>query len=188
MLQLTVDVKGLFTYIYWRMDGTKKCGKCKEYLPLSMFCGYSRSKDGIDYYCKTCRRAYSKKSSPAKIKKYIARMEAYVDNECGNVCMVCMEHCPSEVMHFHHIDRRTKTMRLNQGAFTNKNFASGRLAKEIAKCVCLCPRCHSLHHCGYITVTSKQDYIINPVRQKASYGVLKHPTCDTQPKMEAQKI
>ena len=40
------------------MSETKKCGRCRQHLPLSVF-GKNRSmKDGLCGYCQTCRSLY----------------------------------------------------------------------------------------------------------------------------------
>lgn len=44
----------------------KQCKKCGEHKPLTEFYKNSRSKDGIDYYCKSCQKEGANKRLNAK--------------------------------------------------------------------------------------------------------------------------
>lgn len=50
---------------------TKICACCKRELPVDNFYGSKHSPDGLDSYCKECRRAKSKKSYATNRHKII---------------------------------------------------------------------------------------------------------------------
>lgn len=55
---------------------TKKCTKCKNYQPLSLFGNLSSSSDRLQYRCKPCRKidkAEFRKKYPEKVKQYITQ-------------------------------------------------------------------------------------------------------------------
>ncbi len=39
------------------MTETKRCTKCGKDLPLEEFCKHRASPDGLDYWCRSCKRA-----------------------------------------------------------------------------------------------------------------------------------
>ena len=44
----------------------KVCSKCKEHLPLSGFAKQKSSRDGLSYWCKSCRKEYNDNLCPFK--------------------------------------------------------------------------------------------------------------------------
>ena len=57
------------------MEKTKTCTKCEETKPLAEFSRDRKSKDGLQYHCKECNRAYAQKNT-AKIRDYKKRRHA----------------------------------------------------------------------------------------------------------------
>lgn len=47
---------------------TKTCKKCKKELPLSVFGGYKRSRDGLQYACYSCLAGYGRERSKERRK------------------------------------------------------------------------------------------------------------------------
>ena len=64
------------------METLKKCTNCGDKKKLSEFYNSKTSKDGLDCYCKDCRRVYNKisyipKAKPKKKKELPKRINIY---------------------------------------------------------------------------------------------------------------
>ena len=125
----------------------KKCNTCELTMDYESFGKLSKSSDGYNYKCKTCKRLYDNKfhenRSPieksVKYERQKVRLDEirsfisdYLDdktcNKCGDNRKVVLE--------FHHL--RNKDFNLAEG--TKKSINT--IKKEIEKCEILCANCH----------------------------------------------
>jgi 5-methylcytosine-specific restriction endonuclease McrA len=60
--------------------------------------------------------------------------------EAGGACVLCGYSRSLAALHFHHLDRATKSFALGKAGLT-RSLAKSRA--EAAKCVLLCSRCHA---------------------------------------------
>jgi hypothetical protein len=65
----------------------KPCSSCKEILPLTMFCKFKRSKDGLHYYCRPCKSEHSKREYKKHREDYFRRCIAWRTTENGKKSM-----------------------------------------------------------------------------------------------------
>ena len=63
------------------INGWKACSKCREKKPVSKFSKTKQQGDGLDCWCKACRRRYHE----ANRKKFLAQQKAYRNSEAGKV-------------------------------------------------------------------------------------------------------
>jgi hypothetical protein len=61
------------------METYKRCSRCGEYLPLSGFYRNRSRKDGLDPYCKCCRKAHNMNYSEAGAARQAERMRTDPD-------------------------------------------------------------------------------------------------------------
>lgn len=117
----------------------KVCSKCKIEKDESEFYSNPLHVDGLDYYCKECKKEY------VKGRKEYHRNWQYENREfiesLKTNCIKCGEDRPW-VIQFHHVDPKTKEFSIAQGV--NRNRAA--IWKEASKCVCLCSNCHDEFH------------------------------------------
>ena len=104
----------------------KVCTKCKIEKDESEFYNNKRMPDGLDYYCKECR-----KTQTGDISK-----DCYEDNRnfiesLKTECCKCGEDRPW-VIQFHHVNPTDKKFTLTQCGSRSRSV----LWKEAAKCVC----------------------------------------------------
>ena len=62
------------------MENTKICTKCGRELPLSEFNKDKSRKDGLQCWCKSCKKQYGKQyraDNPEKMKQWYATLEGY---------------------------------------------------------------------------------------------------------------
>lgn len=122
---------------------TKVCTKCKQEKDISDFHKKAKTKDGLRYECKTCRREYGKarylkiKSFHAKyhlMRTYGISLEEYnhkLENQRG-VCAICTKPCSTG--NALAVDHNHKTGKIRGllcfscnrrlGIFENKEFIS----------------------------------------------------------------
>ncbi len=79
-------------------DKGKSCQRCGEYKPVADFWRQKATKDGLQSYCKPCKKSdqlESRRKSPAVALKYKYNitMEEYLDrlNRQNGVCAICKE-------------------------------------------------------------------------------------------------
>ncbi len=72
-------------------DNLKKCSKCKQTYPAlpKFFYRYSNRKDGLDAWCKECKKDYDKIRH--KVKKFNISLKRYIKmlNEQDGRCLIC---------------------------------------------------------------------------------------------------
>lgn len=126
----------------------KKCGSCKQEKSFDEF-GKSKSrKDGLQSYCKACRKLYTdqwyKENQALQVSRVganQARIQQYVYDylkehpcvDCGESRVPCLQ--------FDHIDPTLKSFNVSTGF---KVAGLQKVIDEIAKCVVRCANCHAV--------------------------------------------
>lgn len=131
----------------WTDDDTKKCCRCKEFLPVTEFGGITKIAD----YCRPCKRIVEKTNHSKNIEKRRAQNNAaaarrylrnrlLLDDYCvGKSCIDCGEDDPI-VFEFDHIDQSTKREPISD-MLGSHNWENSILP-ELEKCVIRCANCH----------------------------------------------
>lgn len=124
----------------------KVCPKCKRVLAPENFCKDKNRADGLDTWCKDCRKEY-RQANRIKIKERHLRIrkenrEYLNNNKCK--CLKCGEDRPY-LIQYHHVDPSEKDFTIGTiGTYSKEHFD-----REIEKCVCLCANCHIEFHYLY---------------------------------------
>jgi len=128
----------------------KRCPKCKIHKSKCEFSKSNARKDGLQGYCKACKKAQFykwakenkerfncilKKSRKKRIELYAEYKKGLKCQECGESHLACLEH--------HHRNPDDKEFQIGHAA---GNSSMKRLMKEIAKCDVLCTNCHRKLH------------------------------------------
>lgn len=134
----------------------KVCVKCRQDKPLTCFHKSKSKVDGLQIYCKDCRKeidAKSYKSSQTrqqaikcrrdKNRAYNSELIYRYKRFCK--CRVCKESEPV-ALDLHHIDQSTKDFNPSSGVC----YSVDVLRAEIRKCVVLCSNCHRKFHAGLL--------------------------------------
>lgn len=157
----------------------KICSRCKVEKDATAFYSHPRTKDGLQSYCRDCKRIidreYSakhreerneqskqwRKSNPDKLAAQYKRRKEFLIS-LKKPCVKCGESRPA-VIEFHHIDPATKEFNL---AYVVSNGSKPKevIYAELEKCVCLCANCHAEFHERYGTnpkqpVESLEEYL-----------------------------
>lgn len=122
---------------------SKICSKCKIEKDETEFYANSATVDGLDYYCKECRKEQIAASRKRKLNgglEYQYDSREFIESLKTN-CIKCGEDRPW-VIQFHHLDHRTKEFNVSNCGTRNR----AALWKEASKCVCLCSNCHDEFH------------------------------------------
>ena len=130
--------------------GMKVCGKCREAKPLDQFTVNRSRKDGLNGYCKSCHRDYTKAHYKAHKQYYVDKarkssvkltadrvewMRALKDKPCKDCggrfhpCAMDFDHC-----HGDKVD--------NVSWMLGKAKSREAILAEIAKCELVCANCH----------------------------------------------
>jgi hypothetical protein len=123
----------------------KRCGHCKEDLPVSAF---SRKGNGLQSYCRNCQRQYdadwyraNMAKRKAKVRADRARHIAWLDSlKEGKPCTDCGRTYPLYVMEWDHLPGAVKKLVLSdtrRSAFSRK-----RILAELESCELVCGNCH----------------------------------------------
>ena len=121
----------------------KVCSKCKVEKDLSEFYKNKLSKDGLDYYCKDCRKKQTANIQKEKGYSYAKENRAFIES-----MKVPCEKCGEDrlyLIQFHHIDPKKKKF----AVCTPGTRSKATIWEEIDKCVCLCSNCHDEFHYLY---------------------------------------
>lgn len=115
---------------------SKVCSKCKIEKDENEFYSNKRNPDGLDYYCKECRKKLTVDNG----------RDNYEDNRnfiesLKTECCKCGEDRPW-VIQFHHVDPRDKLFSVTLCGTRSRSA----IWKEASKCVCLCSNCHDEFH------------------------------------------
>jgi hypothetical protein len=119
---------------------SKVCSKCKIEKDESEFHNNKRNPDGLDYYCKACRKEVSNTGREEYHRSYYEEAQAFVES-LKTPCCKCGEDRPW-IIQFHHINPSEKKFGIS-GSGTRGRTA---IWNEARKCVCLCSNCHDEFH------------------------------------------
>jgi protein-arginine kinase activator protein McsA len=135
----------------------KTCSKCKEEKNLYEFTKNKTQPDGMQRYCKRCKKSSDRKwyeENPSvwkngnavkneKIKNLISSIRQDLGGKC-NKCNESREH----LLDFHHVDPSIKegtvTNILNYNGFGISSINKAK--EEASKCILLCSNCHRDFH------------------------------------------
>lgn len=84
------------------------------------------------------------------------RVKAILVQEAGGRCRLCGYDRYAGALHFHHIDRQTKTFSLSHQGVT---LAVAKIREEAAKCALLCSNCHAEVEAGVAALPSAADRV-----------------------------
>lgn len=149
-------------YLYIAVMITKRCTRCCKRKAVSAFHKNKRWADGYDYWCKSCRAAYSKEHYQRNKKMYVAKARRWgvknrplvkqlVDTFKKDGCKICGE-MTACCLQAHHRDASEKTESIGNMISDSHSFGTTRVIAELAKCVCLCANCHCKVHAGLVTL------------------------------------
>lgn len=130
----------------------KKCISCEVEKPYEEFGKLSRSKDGYNPKCKSCKREYdnkhhanrSKENKERKYKLQVERINKARDFMINYLKDKKCKTCPEDRMaalDFHHL----RDKKFNVGDGVRLGYSIERIKKEIEKCEILCANCHRVH-------------------------------------------
>ena len=122
----------------------KRCSTCKRWKPLEEFNRRSASRDGRQWACRDCNKAYHYKHFDRHIVQIRARHRRQVISNKRRLLAYFLEHPCTDcgeadptVLEFDHL--RDKTANIN--TLTN-GYPWKRIAAEIEKCEVVCANCH----------------------------------------------
>lgn len=134
------------------MEETKKCGKCKEVKPRSEFALNRSKKDGLQSYCKTCKKEYDhdeyQRNAKTQVDNNRERRHRQRDwfNEYKKTlkCGYCGLKAKWWCLTFHHLVGDDKCDDVSNMV---RSCSQKTIMDEVEKCVCLCFNCHTdLHY------------------------------------------
>jgi hypothetical protein len=126
---------------------TKKCCKCDEILNVDKFHSNKKKKDGLQTFCKSCSKAYSKQRYSDKTPEYKLRnqkqrlfIKKWIYNyltdkhciDCGEKEICCLD--------FDRRDPNEKSFSMTEASQHKKSMAA--VIAEISKCDIRCSNCH----------------------------------------------
>jgi hypothetical protein len=129
-------------------DMAKRCGRCRQLLPISNFAWRRKERGQRDNYCRPCRAAYKQEHYAANRQRYIAnagrRKQALIAERTAYLielfrerpCVDCGETDPL-VLEFDHLGH--KNFDIAKG-LPNRNWQA--VLNEIATCDVVCANCH----------------------------------------------
>ena len=122
----------------------KTCSKCKLSKELTEFGTNKTKKDGLQYSCKICQRAYckshydrNKNVYAKKARRHSLKLRNIVRKLKNLPCKDCGISYPYYVMEYDHLKDKTG----NVGILANRGNLKKVLA-EIEKCELVCANCH----------------------------------------------
>lgn len=129
----------------------KKCNVCKKELDENCFANNKSKKDGLQTFCKECRKVYDKKRYlnnkeyfNEASKKQKQRNVGWIINLKSKLkCETCGENFPY-CLEFHHKDEKEKDGDISR--MISDGYSIERIEKEIEKCIVLCANCHRKEH------------------------------------------
>jgi len=128
----------------------KTCQKCKKSLPINFYYKNKRRKDGLQDYCKKCKKAQDSKSFQNHKSKWVKHYSQKAKEKkhwfdslrAKERCQKCGEN-RYYVLDYHHIDPEGKIKEISSLVWSVKKE---KVLEEIKKCVVLCKNCHAEFH------------------------------------------
>ena len=122
----------------------KRCSTCKEWKPLEEFNRRSASKDGRQWACRDCNKAYHYKNFERHIAQIRARNKREIRVKRRRLLAYLLEHpcvdcgeSDTAVLEFDHLS--DKTADVSRMILSN---SWERILVEISKCEVVCANCH----------------------------------------------
>lgn len=116
---------------------SKTCTKCGRGKPLSHFWKQSKTKDGLNTWCKSCI-VEGMKNAARKRKKELVDL-------FGGECYRCGGKFHQAVFDLHHINPKEKEGALGK-LLQSYSIDHPKVLMEMEKCVMLCSNCHRVVH------------------------------------------
>lgn len=131
------------------MKNRKFCVRCKTLKTVSKFGLNVRNCDGLQKYCRDCRKVSDKRSYDKRKKSILNTVRARKQkillwfNEFKSQCR-CIDcgNTDPRVLEFHH----TRDKRHHIASMVTQGYSIKSIQAEIAKCNVLCANCHRLTH------------------------------------------
>jgi hypothetical protein len=114
--------------------GMSRCSHCKQIKPADQFRELKTATDGLDSWCRECRRIGS--NPQRRLLQYDLQMYKQTHG-----CRICGERDP-RLLDFHHTDSGKKTLTVSEVG----NHKPAEIWKEVESCVILCKTCHRNIH------------------------------------------
>lgn len=125
---------------------TKCCSTCKRRRLVKFFTRNSSKRDGLNYSCVDCQRAYTREHYRNNKKYYVDKAGAYQDDVRRMVqkakavpCKDCGVSYPYYVMDFDHVCGKKVAQVANMVA---RSASRKSILAEMAKCEVVCANCH----------------------------------------------
>lgn len=132
------------------VDGVphKRCPKCSELKPLSLFNKCTKAGDGVQGYCQSCMNllskddyhAYRKDSSRTRQKQNNENLREKINALKSNPCTDCGGIFHPICMDFDHLPQFHKEYPIAE--MVRRRMAWATIMSEIAKCELVCANCH----------------------------------------------
>ncbi len=127
------------------------CITCKQDKTLDQFYKKTRNKNGLDYKCIDCWKAYKKQFCQKHSKKFTEKtisfrkeLQDYVDSIKMNGCVKCGYKKCLKALVFHHVRPNTKSSSISN--LVTRCAKKDIIKQEIDKCILLCQNCHHELH------------------------------------------
>ena len=126
----------------------KRCARCGETKPLSMFHIHRGRRDGVQTFCKACRAMidhdrYERIRGTRVLTRTWerGRAEWLLSLKRGRPCTDCGQVFPPQVMQWDHLPG---TPKLGNISTDFRARSRGEVLDEIAKCELVCTNCHTI--------------------------------------------
>ena len=122
----------------------KKCPKCKEEKPLSLFYKNKSRKDGLSRVCKKCKSEHEQKLLKEAKKWYNEWKSQQGCFKCGEKRPYCLD--------LHHTNNRREgdnsrlLSRIISSGTSSLKSRQNRILAEAKHCIILCANCHREVH------------------------------------------
>lgn len=129
----------------------KKCNKCGELLPLSMFTKNVSSKDGLSYYCKDCDKAIKKiyvSKNIEKIRAYKAKWRSENRESCRKLSTKWQKSHRARCNELNYISRKRNPKTQQARHFVFNQILKGTLIRQPCE-ICGEIKSEAHHYLGY---------------------------------------
>jgi hypothetical protein len=129
------------------LESMKRCAKCKVEQPFENFAKNKKTADGLQFWCRTCKKANDAEYYQANKDKYkrysreqYERINAVLTELKSRPCTDCGRTFPPYCMDFDHLEDEAK--RFNVG--NARKYSVKALLEEVKKCDLVCAVCHRI--------------------------------------------
>lgn len=125
------------------MEIKKVCSKCKKEKEIAEFGKCKNNKDGLQFYCKLCRKEIDSERKEDFKQARIKRRNWFNSLKQNCTCEKCNDN-RWYILDYHHLDPSKKDFTI--GSFWRDGINKMKIIEEIKKCILLCRNCHSEFH------------------------------------------